>query len=70
MIIRGRMIHTSDEGLHHNANNDTILGNVGFEIKEVMSYTHRLHELLTMTFGRYVCPPIILPTDKNINVFP
>jgi hypothetical protein len=45
LIIHGKRVHTSDKGLLHDANNDSILGNVSHEIKEVMSYAHRMYEL-------------------------
>ena len=70
MIIHNKRVHTSDKGLLHDANNDTILGNVSSEIKEVVSYAHRLYKLLSTAFGGYICCPRIFPANKNINVLP
>lgn len=64
------MIHTSDSGLLHDADNDSILGYVGFEIKEVVPDAPRMYELLSIALIRYEMPPIIVPSDVNVNLAP
>ena len=70
LTMMGRMVHTFNKGFLHNSNDESITRNVGFEVKEVMPYAHRVYELLSATFVSDVYTLFIQPADKKINGVP